>query len=101
MLLIWGWRTKTFQLAMVTFLCGVCGNPAAHAIHKSVTKFTLFFIPLFPVNVKYSTQCTFCGTQNRITKEQALQATAQEAVQQPPVYQQQPPQQQIQHPHGH
>lgn len=99
MLLIWGWRTKIFQLAMVTFLCGVCGNPAAHAISKAVTKFTLFFIPLFPVGVKYSTQCTFCGAQNRITKEQALQATAQDAVQQPPVYQQQP--QQFQHPQDH
>jgi len=100
MLLIWGYRTKIFQLAMVTFLCGVCGNPSAHAIRKAVTKFTLFFIPLFPINVKYSTQCTFCGAENRITKEQALQATAQQPAQQPPVYQQQPPQQ-IQHPQGH
>ena len=104
MLLIWGWRTKIFQLAMVTFLCGACGNPSAHAIHRAVTKFTLFFIPLFPINVKYSTQCTFCGAQNRITKEQALQAAAQGVPQQQPAapaypQQQMPPQQQqIQHP---
>jgi hypothetical protein len=72
---------------MVTFLCGRCGNPAAHALRKAVTKFTLFFIPLFPINVKYTTQCTFCGATNRLTKEQALQAEAQGASQQPAVQQ--------------
>lgn len=83
MLLIWGYRTRVLQLAMVTFLCGRCGNPAAHALRKAVMKFTLFFIPLFPINVKYTTQCTFCGATNRLTKEQALQAEAQGASQQP------------------
>ena len=32
---------------------------------------TLFFIPLFPIKTKYSTQCTFCGLANRLSKEQA------------------------------
>jgi hypothetical protein len=94
-LLIWGYRTRVLQLAMVTFLCGRCGNPSAHALRKAVTKFTLFFIPLFPINVKYTTQCTFCGATNRLTKEQALQAEAQGASQQPAV-QQQPMQPQYQ-----
>jgi hypothetical protein len=67
-----------FQLVLATFLCGRCGNPAAHAVLKRVTKFTLFFIPLFPISVKYLTQCTFCGGQNRITREQADQIVAQQ-----------------------
>ena len=77
-MVIWGYRTRMFQLVLATFLCGRCGNPAAHAVLKRVTKFTLFFIPLFPISVKYLTQCTFCGGQNRITREQADQIVAQQ-----------------------
>ncbi|WP_206793607.1 zinc-ribbon domain-containing protein [Amycolatopsis sp. MtRt-6] len=77
-MLIWGWRTRIYVLAMTTFLCGRCGNPASHAVRKAVTKFTLFFIPLFPISVKYTAQCTFCGIENRIAKEDALRLQAQE-----------------------
>ncbi|WP_316034313.1 zinc ribbon domain-containing protein [Saccharothrix longispora] len=70
-MVIFGLRTKVFVLAMLTLLCPRCGNPAAHALRKSVTKFSLFFVPLFPVSTKHTTQCTFCGTTNRISKEQA------------------------------
>jgi hypothetical protein len=47
-------------------------------VRKAVTKFTLFFIPLFPIGVKYSAQCTFCGIENRIPKEDAVRLQAQE-----------------------
>jgi hypothetical protein len=80
-MIIWGFRQKVLQLAMVTFLCGQCSNPTAHALRKAVNKFTLFFIPLFPISVKYFTQCTFCGCTNRMTKEQAEQALAQNGAQ--------------------
>ncbi|UOX92835.1 zinc-ribbon domain-containing protein [Amycolatopsis sp. FBCC-B4732] len=83
-MLIWGWRTRIYVLAMTTFLCGRCGNPASHAVRKAVTKFTLFFIPLFPIGVKYSAQCTFCGIENRIPKEDAVRLQAQEEQQPQP-----------------
>lgn len=98
MIIFWGWRTRVLQLAMVTFLCGRCGNPSAHALRKAVTKFTLFFIPLFPISVKYSSQCTFCGATNRLTKEQALQVQAQAAGEQQHYQAQQPQQAQLQQP---
>ena len=107
-MLIWGWRTRIYVLAMTTFLCGRCGNPASHAVRKAVTKFTLFFIPLFPISVKYTAQCTFCGIENRIPKEDAVRLQAQEeqghAQQQAaPAYPVQPqglPPQGVQHPSG-
>ncbi|MEU5263491.1 zinc-ribbon domain-containing protein [Amycolatopsis sp. NPDC021455] len=104
-MLIWGWRTRIYVLAMTTFLCGRCGNPASHAVRKAVTKFTLFFIPLFPISVKYTAQCTFCGIENRIPKEDAvrLQAQEEQAQAQPqpaPGYPQGLPQQGVQHPSG-
>jgi hypothetical protein len=61
---------------MATFLCGTCGNPAAHALRKAVTKFTLFFIPLFPIHTKHFTQCTFCGATHRLSKDQAQHVLA-------------------------
>ena len=77
-MVIFGVRTKVFLLTMLTLLCPRCGNPAAHPLHKAVTKFTLFFIPLFPIGVKYTAQCTFCGIENRIPKEDAVRLQAQE-----------------------
>ncbi|WP_020668562.1 zinc-ribbon domain-containing protein [Amycolatopsis nigrescens] len=82
-MIIFGFRQKVLQLAMATFLCAACGNPAAHALRRAVTKFTLFFVPLFPVNSKYFTQCTFCGATNRVTKAEAEQLRAQASRQVP------------------
>jgi hypothetical protein len=104
MLVVWGWRRYVQTLAMITLVCSSCQRPAAHAVRRMVTKFTLFWIPLFPVGSKYSLQCTFCGGQVKIGKEQADQLVAQAQMsnaqpqgQYPPQapqqqYQQQPPQ---------
>ncbi|MFD9719893.1 zinc-ribbon domain-containing protein [Streptomyces sp. NPDC056500] len=76
-MIIFGTKGYLHQLAMLTLVCGSCGNPAAHALRKRVTKFTLFFVPLFPVSTKYSTQCTFCGAEQKLVKEQADRLLAQ------------------------
>ncbi|MER5225825.1 zinc-ribbon domain-containing protein [Streptomyces flaveus] len=76
-MIIFGTKGYLYQLAILTFMCGSCGNPAAHTLKKRVTKFTLFFVPLFPFSTKYMTQCTFCGAEMKITKEQAEQLQAQ------------------------
>ncbi|MFF1300127.1 MULTISPECIES: zinc-ribbon domain-containing protein [unclassified Streptomyces] len=80
-MIIFGTKGYLYQLAILTLVCGQCGNPAAHTLRKRVTKFTLFFVPLFPFSTKFTTQCTFCGAEQKITKEQAeqLQAQAQAA----------------------
>ncbi|AXK37271.1 zinc-ribbon domain-containing protein [Streptomyces armeniacus] len=70
--------SKQIQLAMLNLLCGFCGNPSAHGLRKHVRKFSLFFIPLFPIApAKHSLQCTFCGAESEITKENAEQLLAQ------------------------
>jgi hypothetical protein len=74
---IFGLRTKVLVLAMLTLLCPQCGNPAAHPLHKAVTKFTLFFVPLFPVRTTHTTQCTFCGVTSRVSRDQATRLLAQ------------------------
>jgi hypothetical protein len=73
---IWGWRTATATLATVMFLCQKHGQPAAHHVYKRVTKFTLFFIPLFPINSKYLVECALCGETRQVSKEDAQQIVA-------------------------
>jgi len=81
---IWGWRTASTMLATVMFMCQRNGQPAAHHVYKRVTKFTLFFIPLFPINTKYVVECTLCGESRQVSKEDATQiaAGADQATQQ-------------------
>ncbi|MCH6162900.1 zinc ribbon domain-containing protein [Streptomyces marispadix] len=77
-MLIFGTSTKMHQLAMLNLLCAFCGNPSAHSLRKRVTKFSLFFIPLFPIApAKHYLQCTFCGGASEVTKENAEQLLAQ------------------------
>lgn len=90
-MIIWGFRSSVFQIAMMTYLCSRCGNPAAHALRKVVRKFTLFFIPLFPVSTKYSVHCTFCGAGAELTKQQVDDALAQQVPPAPPAEVQQAP----------
>jgi hypothetical protein len=76
--LIFGTSTKMHQLAMLNLLCAFCANPSAHSLRKRVTKFSLFFIPLFPIApAKHYLQCTFCGGASEVTKENAEQLLAQ------------------------
>ncbi|MEU0393129.1 zinc-ribbon domain-containing protein [Streptomyces sp. NPDC006208] len=78
-MIIFGTKGYLYQLAILTLVCGHCGNPSAHTLRKRVTKFTLFFVPLFPISTKYLTQCTFCGAEQKITAEQAQQLQVQNA----------------------
>ncbi|QGV78574.1 zinc-ribbon domain-containing protein [Streptomyces ficellus] len=70
-MIIFGTKGYLRQLAVLTLVCGRCGNSAAHALRRRTTKFTLFFVPLFPVSRSYLTQCTFCGAEERISRERA------------------------------
>jgi hypothetical protein len=75
---IWGFKRYVTALAMLTLVCGHCQRPTAHPLRKVVTKFTLFWIPLFPTSTKYALQCSFCGYAQQVSKEESerLQTTA-------------------------
>ncbi|MFB8003523.1 hypothetical protein [Nocardia sp. NPDC056000] len=65
-MLIWGWRTQTRTLAMITFLCAYCRNPSAHAFVEVIKKFTLFFVPLFPIGTSHRLVCSWCQAQTTV-----------------------------------
>jgi uncharacterized Zn finger protein len=77
-MLIFGFRVTSALLATITYLCDRCGQPAAHHLVKRQRKFTLFFIPLFPVSTKYTDTCTYCGRVLEVPREQAEAALTQQ-----------------------
>ena len=77
-MIIFGSRTTIRLLAILNFVCGRCGNPSAHRIEERVRKFTLFFIPLFPIGARktYGT-CTYCGLVTEVDKDSRERLLAQ------------------------
>jgi hypothetical protein len=80
-MIVWGWRQYVQTVAMLTLGCQRCGNPSAHALRRFTTKFTLFFVPLFPVHRRYEVQCTFCGATEKVPRQQATAMREQAAAQ--------------------
>lgn len=71
MFIVWGFKRYVSTLAMLTLVCVGCHQPTAHPLRKVVTKFTLFWVPLFPTSTKYTLQCTFCGYAQQLPTEEA------------------------------
>ncbi len=90
MILLLGVRTYVRTLAILTLVCGQCGNPAAHRLVERLRRFTLFFIPLFPVGTSRAVTCTFCGQSTAVTKEQSAEYVAIAARAQAPAAEQIP-----------
>jgi len=75
-ILLWGFKTYAATLGMVTLACRN-GHTAAHRLVRTTRKFTLFFIPLFPVRTSYFSVCSMCGEQVPWSKEEAEGMAAQ------------------------
>jgi hypothetical protein len=62
MFLLFGLRTREHLVSTRSMACEVCGVTAVQALVKRATKFTLFFVPLFPVRPsRYHLDCGNCG----------------------------------------
>ena len=70
-MLIFGLSAKNFVMATLTFLCETCGNNAPHQLIKRVNRFSLFFIPLFPISTRYLDTCGACGRVLDVPRAQA------------------------------
>ena len=89
------------SLANLLLFCQHCNGVYATTLNKAVTKFTLFFIPLFPIYIKHALTCTWCGATTEVSRADADQLVQQSQgpAQQPPM-QQAPMQQMPQAPMG-
>jgi len=62
MFLLFGLRTRDRLIATRVMTCDVCGYSAPQALVERTTKFTLFFVPLFPVRRSRSyLECGHCS----------------------------------------
>jgi len=74
--LIFGLSAKQVLMATLFYVCEVCGNQAAHQLVKRTNRFTLFFIPLFPVSTRYIDTCAFCARSIQVPRDRAEMAAA-------------------------
>jgi len=75
-MLIYGWKQYVQVLAVLRLMCGQCGNASEHVLRKFTTKFTLFWIPLFPINKKHTLFCTACEHEQKLAGAQAQELMA-------------------------
>ncbi|XVU22642.1 zinc-ribbon domain-containing protein [Actinoplanes sp. CA-054009] len=75
MLLIFGLRSKDTIIGSRLGRCEVCGATAAQTLVRRTTKFSLFFIPLFPVRAaRHFVTCTNCGRSRGAAREELVAA---------------------------
>lgn len=61
-MIIFGWGRQTIKQIGVVFkkLCDHCNNEEYWILTRTITWFTLFFIPVIPYSVKYFLSCPVC-----------------------------------------
>nr|BBH92928.1 hypothetical protein KTA_11270 [Thermogemmatispora argillosa] len=69
--IVYGYRTKQWLMGRIPALCQRCQRMTQQQVVRSQRKFTLFWIPLFPIGTKTFLVCTLCGNQVRIENKQA------------------------------
>ena len=73
MLVIFGFRTKVHRLGPVLAVCRVCQRAGQLILDREVTRFTLFFVPLFPVRTRHVLRCLnpACGAVVKVSPADA------------------------------
>ena len=71
MILLFGTRAFDAVINIVSFVCGYCDTLAEQQVIKRTTRFTLFFLPLFPLATTYVNVCNRCHGTTTLTAAQA------------------------------
>ena len=64
-MIIWGIRWTAVILGQLLYACSHCQKQTMHSAIVRKGKFTLFFIPIFPVGRQYMISCNLCGLRLR------------------------------------
>lgn len=70
-MIILGLHRTVHQLATPVLYCRTCGRTRPTALDRTVTRITVFFLPLFPIRTAHRLSCTRCGTAERLTRADA------------------------------
>jgi len=71
-----GLSAKQILMATLFYVCETCGNQAAHQLVKRTNRFTLFFLPLFPVSTRCLDTCAACARTITVPRDRAEAAAA-------------------------
>lgn len=79
MFIIWGSKetSKIVGKVQKNFTCNHCNNTTPFQIVKNVKWFTLYFIPVFPLNSDYRAECPICRYGFDIDKRRAEEIIAE------------------------
>lgn len=71
-MILFGWGFQTIKNFGVAFknLCGHCHNEEYWILTRTMTWFTLFFVPVFPYKVEYRLSCPVCQYGFSLNNEQ-------------------------------
>lgn len=71
-MIIFGWGHKMIKNFGPTFrhLCTHCNNEEYWVLTRVMTWFTLFFIPIFPYEIKYFLTCPICQYGSELKRDQ-------------------------------
>ncbi len=56
----WGFQTNKEVGVVFKYLCSHCNNEEYWVLTRTMTWFTLFFIPIFPYKIQYFFKCPIC-----------------------------------------
>jgi hypothetical protein len=76
-MVIFGWRQTAKELAAMMMQCRRCGMPGWQHVVRTITWFTLFFLPVLPLWFSWKAICGTCGNKQKISKGDADQMVAQ------------------------
>jgi hypothetical protein len=69
-MIIFGSRRRNKVLGQVRYACKKCQQNSFHGIVRSRTFFTLFFVPVIPLNKITTSRCGLCGYQESVNNKE-------------------------------
>jgi hypothetical protein len=69
-MIIVGNRRRNKVMGQVRYTCKKCQQNSFHGIVRSRMYFTLFFVPIFPLNKITTSRCGLCGYQEYVNNKE-------------------------------
>jgi len=70
-LVLFGTRSSTRTLGVITAQCQACGGPMPHQLYRKLIRLSLFFVPTVPLMFQHFTVCLGCSRTLKVTAAEA------------------------------
>lgn len=85
MFIIWGSKKQRERLGMISMKCPACQASRPFTLYETLSKFTLYYLPIFSYNRKQVAVCSSCGYITEIPKgmESKIRGKVRKEIQTP------------------